>query len=363
MSIFLEHFPRDREHLIGKITGSSIIEEMTPREFKDLIIECLTGRNPRIYTETWAQSKIFHGVFSGICEMFELGKVSDDDFIVKAPERAAYELLKHYASATRANRLSPSDKILCQWICNLTDKGWDNILQANPSNLTDWALSLKEAIESVPFGTVEKNIVNMTIYNASLSKKGGLKSAMGNMFETLLLYCGLSACGLDYVSAGEFANTTAPCFTLNVNEGRQCDAQIRTGIALPSRIDIDIGFIGKGNPEIIADKTQRFGNMVGGGEKPLEHTITIVSAIPETEQARLVVTQASLLGAKVIAMSGRNWVYELAEAMRNEGMTGIVNIPSNENDAKMFLDDVLADSAEIVRDIPKNLSVPAAWTK
>ncbi len=152
---------------------------------------------------------------------------------------------------------------------NLTSKGWDNILQANPENLLEWGASVTKTIEDVAYGDVERNIINMTIYNASLAKKGGLKSAMGNLFESLLLYSGLSACGLTYIDSENFEDLDGPCFTLDVNEGRQADAQIKTGLSSPSKIDIDIGFIGKGNPEIIADKTQRFGNLAGGEENLL----------------------------------------------------------------------------------------------
>tara|TARA_R110000787_G_scaffold179775_1_gene291828 strand:- start:9416 stop:9565 length:150 start_codon:yes stop_codon:yes gene_type:complete len=45
-------------------------------------------------------------------------------------------------------------------------------------------------------------------------------------------------------------------------------------------------------------------------EKENKH-LKLVSSIPATEKATLVVRQATLLGARVITMSGNNWVYEL----------------------------------------------------
>jgi hypothetical protein len=201
----------------------------------------------------------------------------------------------------------------------------------------------------------------MTIYNASLAKKGGLKSAMGNLFEPLLLYSSLSACGLKFVNAKLMHRARGACFTLDVNEGRQADAQIKTGIKHPAKIDIDIGFIGKGNPEIIADKTQRFGNMLGGGQNPLEHTIIIVSAIPETNRAQLVVRQAKALGAKVITMSQNNWAYNLSDELVKLGVPGVAKIPRDPLKARKALHHTLQSSREIIDTIPKNLKVPDHW--
>lgn len=362
MSIFLSYFPENRRHLIGTLSGNSIINEMSSDEFHQMIRECLTGRNPRIHTENWAQAKVFHGVFTGIQEMFAAGKKDDQFFIVQAPTEAAEYLYRHRKSTRNLDdKLTTSDVILCQWICNLTSKGWDNILQANPENLKDWGNSVLESIKQVAYGETEQNIINMVVYNASLAKKGGLKSAMGNLFESLLLYSGLTACGLKFIHCDAFENAHGPCFTLDVNEGRQADAQIKTGLEHPSKIDLDIGFIGKGNPEIIADKTQRFGNQVGVGEKPLDHTIIIVSAVPATENATLVVRQATLLGARVITMSGNNWVYELCESLREIGVSGLLEIPENTSNARESLTRSLPSSREIIRLVPKNLDIPSHW--
>ncbi len=119
MSIFLDLFPENRIHLIGTLSGSSIIEEMSAQEFRGMVIKCLTGQNPRIHTENWAQAKVFHGVFSGIEEMFRGGKALDYNFIRNAPNCAADYLFKHHrADRKSAERLNKNDIILCQWVCN-----------------------------------------------------------------------------------------------------------------------------------------------------------------------------------------------------------------------------------------------------
>ena len=365
-SKFYQLFPDDRKHLIGTLSGSSIIDEMSADEFRTMIIECMTGRNPRIHTENWAQSRVFHGVFTGIQEMYDRGKELNPDFITLAPQSAAEYLRSHHTSTRGSpNRLIKEDLLLCQWVCNLTSKGWDNILQANSDNLTEWGSSVIDSITSVPFGDLEKNIINTTIYNASLAKKGGLKSAMGNLFEPLLLYCSLTACGVKFVNSESMSLSKGLCFTLDVTEGRQADARIKTGIKRPSKIDIDIGFIGKGNPEIIADKTQRFGNevqiqqVVQQGAKPLHGTIIIVSAIPA--KAQLVARQAAMLGASVITMSGKNWVHELSVELKRLGVPNVRNMIEDRQKASLALSLTLQSSRDIIDTIPRNIEVPVHW--
>ena len=357
MSIFYELFPINRKHLLGKISGSSIFSEMTSEEFQEMIISCLTGDNPRLKTEIWAQSKVFHGVFSGLEEMFSKGKSNDRSFIEKAPLLAAECLKKHYGGIIK---LIEEDKRLCQWICNLTAKGYDNILQANPEYLLNWAESLTESIKNIPYGSFENNIKNIAIYNASIAKKGALKSAFGNLFEHLFLYSSLTAIGIKHCDKDKLNLANSPSFALDINEGRQCDARIITGLDFPEKIDIDIGFIGKGNPEIIADKTQRFGNLLGGGEKPLQHTLIIVSAIPK--EAQLVVKQASLLGAKVITMSGNNWLHEIYSHLSFEiGIKNLNPISQNVILTKQQLKEYLPNPIKLISEMPRDLIVPNSW--
>jgi hypothetical protein len=101
--------------------------------------------------------------------------------------------------------------------------------------------------------------------------------------------------------------------------------------------------------------------MLGGGQNPLEHTIIIVSAIPETDRAQLVVRQAKALGAKVIPMSQNNWVYNLSVELARLGVTGVVKIPHQQQEARGALNRTLESSRDIINTIPRNLEVPVHW--
>ena len=325
-----------------------------------MIINCLTGENPRIYTESYGVG-IFHGVFSGIDKMFAEGKKTDPSFIQLAPERASKYLYKH---RTGESKLDVNDRILCQWICNMTDKGFVNILEKKPEKLDSWITSVMKSIDIVG-DFKEDNIINIAKYNASLAKKGGLKSAMGNLFETLFLYSALSVCGITFVPKKELEdNAHYPVFSLDATEestkGRQTDAFIQTGLEKPTHICIDIGFIGMGNPEIIADKTQRFSNALGGGNKSLVSTIIIASAIPE-KSGRLVEEQARRTGAKVVTMSGKNWISALSRSLKEFGIDDITVFPEDKEDARLLLGKNLPSSKDIVKLIPGTLESPSHW--
>jgi len=69
----------------------------------------------------------------------------------------------------------------------------------------------------------------------------------------------------------------------------------------------------------------------------------------------------NLLGAKVITMSGNNWVYELSKSLQDVGLKDITNIPSDTQKARVFLNENLMDSKDIIDTIPNSLSTPTSW--
>ena len=69
-----------------------------------------------------------------------------------------------------------------------------------------------------------------------------------------------------------------------------------------------------------------------------------------------------LLGAKVITMSGNNWVYELCEYIKDIGVTGLSTIPKDVIQARIFLKDNLQSPEDIIRLVPKYLIVPEHWS-
>ena len=97
-------------------------------------------------------------------------------------------------------------------------------------------------------------------------------------------------------------------------EKRECDATllIRAGYG----VRFDIGFIGKGNSELPADKLSRYERVAERGDRRLyAATIILIAKLGEKSNVKNI---AKRIGARVIQMSGTYWVYELAQVLKDE---------------------------------------------
>ena len=99
---------------------------------------------------------------------------------------------------------------------------------------------------------------------------------------------------------------------------RECDA---TAIITPGLcVRFDIGFIGRGNPEISLDKVTRYDRFLdieskaGKKSRAASHTIIIVDTIGEGSRVR---EMAAEIGGAIIQMNSSFWVKELADTIES----------------------------------------------
>lgn len=87
---------------------------------------------------------------------------------------------------------------------------------------------------------------------------------------------------------------------------RECDATIR--LRPGKLVRFDIGFIGKGNPEIMKDKLTRYSNEIQqNGVSHFSQTFIIVDKMPDTSRT----TDAALeSGSEIIQMSMQIWALD-----------------------------------------------------
>jgi hypothetical protein len=349
---FFAAFPEDYRHLLGSESGQTFLDELTEEDFRDLIWECLTGLSPTTLFGLRFLSQRIVVLHHGIQQMFDLGKDDDEQFVISSVSAAArwldghfrsfeegwtalrlkeewrsrgqtaYSRLNHdqlvdgleWAESNPPYKLSPADRKLCFWLIGSTPmKGWNILFGENRAGLAPWAVRCTEELTvEGDNDRTEANIIAITKHSASLSKKGGAKSMMGNFLEDPILFSAFSLCGLTFVGREVTPNNHGE-FSLNHPEGgdfnRQADAVIRLN---ENTIFIDIGFINSGNPEIITDKMQRFQQIEDGN---LENTIIIISQADETgEVARI----AGETQAHLIIMEGNNWVNLLRDRLREQ---------------------------------------------
>lgn len=215
----------------------------------------------------------------------------------------------------------------------LTDKGFQNVLRDDSTAIGQYAKSFAESLESLAkqarqdYGNLRCSIkvaseqevvfdwhdilsLFCTIGSQTLAIRGSEKSTYGKLFERLVLGSVLSVL--------DFENTSFPpaklsrVFWLSSKIGeREADATLllRPGQA----IRFDLGFIGRGNPEITKDKVSRF-------ERDLEvnrqryHSATIIIVDRVGPNSGLE-EQARRAGAYVIQMSMSHWPKQLAQLL------------------------------------------------
>lgn len=254
------------------VSRKSFIDAVGEEAIKASITDVLTtGANYRTLAERQARSKILKSNFysneliNNMLQMLHgnISKTSTENFFVSI---AAQLLTEPKSSETYKINLS---------LLGLTQKGLDNILSSDPKLLYGYCIDLNDSIYSfikvyldnkVNFDNFTLALKLISISSLSLAIRGSMKSMIGKLFEKLILGTALSLFGFHYIkdvppyNVDEYTklcNNSTPYFWLSSTEedGREKDATIMYKNKL---IDIDIGLIGKGNPEVTADKLSRF---------------------------------------------------------------------------------------------------------
>lgn len=293
---------------------------------KDIVTNILLGGNVRDSTEFIVQRRLLIS-YASMLELFthHLSHVSSiDDY----SDWVTGEL------KTQPNNLR---RTLYLWLLGLTGKGLDNIVRGN-ENINDYndsfTFSVEETVEDLgeQFGELSGyidlngnrlnlnwellSILLLTIGSQTLTIRGSAKSTNGKMFEKLVLGSLLYALGYTYYSEPpqniDYNEVGFYLSHMDVHE-RETDAIIfHKGKA----ISIDIGFIGKGNPEISLDKVTRFGSIKRIGD--IDHdmsTIVIVDTVGENSD---IFTKAENVGASIIQMKDNDWTLQFSTLLKTK---------------------------------------------
>ena len=291
---------------------------------KDIIRKVLVGGNVRDTTEFITQRRLLAS-YAAIIELFanSLAEKAQDphefaDYVARDMSRATGE-----------------QKILDLWLLGLTKKGLDNIVR-DEKNLKLYKEAFADSVEEAAldmedhFGEISGEIslngetidinwntlllVCAALGAQTLSIRGSAKSMNGKLFEKLMLGSLLSIMGFEYKSAppAKISKTQKLFWLSNMDENeRETDATlVYNGIA----VSIDIGFIGKGNPEITLDKVTRFNRykqIAGMGHSM--STIIIVDTVGENSD---LFNKAKRVDGIVLQMSSPSWIIEFAKSIK-----------------------------------------------
>ncbi|MBF0459597.1 MAG: CfrBI family restriction endonuclease [Nitrospirae bacterium] len=301
--------------------GATFIRRAGTENVRQVVVDVLCGNNLRTSTEHLTRLRI--GKMNAATFMVYLKGVQEAaDFSRQIPQLAYAGLM---------GRGSKPEKELCKWMLGLTGKGVQNILRDDDDQIKKYTESFAERMEHLAestgrdAGTLRCRVklakggevsldwhdmlsLFCTIGSQTLAIRGSEKSTYGKLFERLVLGSVLAVLGFEQT---KFPPTkTSKVFWLSSKIGqRESDATL---LMSPGQaIRFDLGFIGRGNPEITKDKVSRFErDMEIGVQKYHSATCIIVDRVGEDSG---LVEQARRAGAKVIQMSMSYWPIELAQ--------------------------------------------------
>jgi hypothetical protein len=338
-------FP-EKGKLILTGSGREFIERLGVETARQVVLAVLRGENIREQTEPLTRRRV--AIATGaMVALFARGWRDIDDFT----NRLSQMVLDQMNATTQSNKevMWPA-----QWLIGLTGKGVQNVLRSNPEAREQYIKDFEAAVEEASrrceadFGAVKmtlgfiesngkvlrtlgwKDITRLTtaVGSATLTIRGSEKATYGKVFERLVLGSVLTILGFEHVEDATSPQLERAFWLSDNSDVRECDATIRLRAGKLARFDI--GFIGKGNPEIMKDKLTRYANEVKlYGRKNVSQTFIVVDRMPETKKTAEAAKKA---GSEIVQMSMQFWPQELAQRMKTRlGYEAeILDIPEDE---------------------------------
>ncbi len=306
--------------------GVDLIEQIGMDVVRDIILDIFIGKNLRDSTEILTRSRIV-ALNIGLTSLFLKGAISSPDFIGKLPSIAADTLSRE--------RLSKSDRWLANWILGLTDKLVQNVLRDDRTLIENYQqlyvqtckdiINKNKDVYGELSGTLKLGNEGETqidwlfmvyllnaIGSETLTIRGSEKSSYGKLFEKLVLGSLLSILGFRYAASKEIGEGA---FWLSTQEDkRESDATLL--YELGKGVRFDIGFIGRGNPEVSLDKVTRYGHEeeIQGAHWYMA-TIIIVDRLGKNSRVE---RMARSVGGEVVQMSAALWPQVVARLLEEK---------------------------------------------
>jgi len=308
-------------------SGIQIFKSVGLEIVRGVVLNVLCGRNLRDSTEALTRRRLA-ALNLAIVEMFVRGKSKSPEFIHKVLDKAAKVLL-----TPRSNK---QERWLAMWLLGLTEKASQNVLRDSRTAIQTYKDVYVQTCERVIGDAIQQHgecrgrisigtsihaevdwAFMMYLLNAigaeTLGIRGSEKSTYGKLFEKLILGSVLHILGFELVPPGqEPAKTRVFCLSSR-KERRESDATLfyEKGKA----VRFDIGFIGRGNPEISSDKLTRFEKQIMLHKTTWSLATFII--VDRIGQGSKIEPLAKEVGARLIQMSLAYWPQQLARELRD----------------------------------------------
>lgn len=313
-----EAFPDEAKDLL-LVRGRDLLDTLGLPALRLVVSQVLCGVNIRNATESLTQRRISLLNAAMLDTYTNLAKdgLGSDDII----DAAFLEI--------RSKTATVEEKIVLRWMLGLTAKQVQNVLRSDDAvwkqyvanlklNLASSADKTQDQYGAFPLRHAEKNGIDldwgwglsllMAIGSQTLATRGSEKSLYGKFFEKMIMGSVLSVLGFNLAID---SNLSAHSFILSSTSKRESDA---TAIwKLGEGVRFDIGFIGRGNPEITLDKVTRFERdfEISGVRTHLKTFIIVDVVGPKSG----IIDLAKKADGVIIQMSASDWVKTLGSEL------------------------------------------------
>lgn len=306
-------------------SGADLIRQIGTDLTREIILDILVGRNLRDSTEPLTRRRLA-ALNLAMTSLFLKGASTSPDFISQLPTTAATILAR--------KSIPKIERWVAQWMLGLTDKGVQNVLRDNKALLEQYrdryiqtcreiierhrqiygeltgSLKLSDGSDTSIDWLFITYLLN-TIGAQTLTIRGSEKSTVGKLFEKLILGSLLSILGFQHIAPHQPGEKVF--WLSSQNEKRESDATLLYEIG--KGIRFDIGFIGRGNPEISLDKVTRFQQAeVLQGIPFYMATIIIVDRIGRSSR---IVEMARAVNGTIVQMSATFWPLQVAAILHD----------------------------------------------
>lgn len=325
------YFP-EKGKLVLSANGKEFIERLGVETARQVILAVLHGENIRAQTEPLTRRRV--AIAAGaMIYLFAKGWAEIDGFTEKISAFALEQMVN--TPQSKKDTFWPA-----QWLIGLTGKSIQNVLRSNPELRQSYILDFEKTVEEAAKrcqedfgdismnlgyfadGTIKENIkplgwkdltrLSISIGATASTIRGSEKSLYGKLFEKLIMGSVLTILGFEHVDNAQSPKLERVFWLSDNSDVRECDATIRLRPGKLARFDI--GFIGKGNSEIMKDKLTRYASEVEqNGIANTSQNFIIVDRMPETPRT---LEAARKSGSAIIQMSMQFWAVELAKELK-----------------------------------------------
>lgn len=324
MSKFHQLIPKEGLDLVS-YSSNDLLDRLGTDVISEVVLSVLCGNNVRDLTEGLTQRRIL---------LMNTSLLATYVKALSSYKNLNKSLTSVISKELKTEHLSKDEKSFLYWFVGLTGKSIQNVIRED-SSFAGYLSRLDQNIETVSkevqrqYGKLSCTIDNegvqylmqwpdllrcmLAIGAQTLTIRGSEKSMYGKFFEKLILGSVLSILGFSHIDKNDTRKNKMVFWLSERQEKRESDATVLLKAGFGIRFDI--GFIGRGNPEISLDKVSRFEReMERGG---LSHNTTTIILVDTIGSNSRIVDMAQNIGGHIIQMSGTYWVYELAETIKN----------------------------------------------